>query len=681
MAFTYGFYNSKNKDRRYNADQMSQLFDGILNDGVFNNVGELMMVVPGTGLQVLVKSGRAWFNSTWSYNDAAYPLNLSTPDVAVPRIDAVVLEVDHTETVRRNRLLVVKGLAASNPEKPTLTNTDLIHQHPLAYVTLRPGAESISSGDIEIMVGKDECPFVTGILKTASLEDLYDDWNNQFTTWFDDIKSQLEGDVATNLLNEINERVKIADKASTSEVTAGTNDDKWVTPKGVAAVAGKVKDSSSNALITTRSLFTGYELRASYYNPDGITDENSFQDDWFIYRPTYSGSKDTTVGMKRYIKTTGISIATQVASVTFNSTSSGPGRLYSPDRITSVNNCGAKLVAQYLNNIYDSSRNTISLGSNKGDNFITSNYQGYFDVNSGVTNFTVKRGRRGQNITSDSTWETFNVRLQGGSLFMLGIYNDIIWVGTDVNNTEFHIHKIDIGNKSYQANIAVLNLTGHTTNISFSGGNVEFKSLYYSGNYAYILPVVHVSSTGKYIIGTKVIQLNMTNGVTNWDTITNFFEHPVGFSVIYIGSSGSKSYLLAGSLGGLDYAAYVYLFEFDESSLTISRSTVKFVSRNTEFPSGIRVAFQSSSPQYVPQKITAGMFGDVFYLSYDFFINVKLSEVYYVRQNPSSVERPMIIGNYVTKYFTLFFYSKTSINNVSHAIGYGGPAQYDIIKT
>lgn len=230
MAFTYGFYNSKNKDRRYNADQMSQLFDGILNDGVFNKVGELMMVVPGTGLQVLVKSGRAWFNSTWSYNDAAYPLNLSTPDVTVPRIDAVVLEVDHTETVRRNRLLVVKGIAASNPEKPILVNTDLIHQHPLAYVTLRAGAESISSGDIEIMVGKDECPFVTGILETASLEDLFAAWDEQFTTWFDDIKSQLDGDVVTNLLNEINKRVKIEDKASQSEAQGLSDDTKWMTP-------------------------------------------------------------------------------------------------------------------------------------------------------------------------------------------------------------------------------------------------------------------------------------------------------------------------------------------------------------------------------------------------------------------------------------------------------------------
>lgn len=230
MAFTYGFYNSKNKDRRYNADQMSQLFDGILNDGVFQNVGDFMTTVPGTGLQVLVKSGRAWFNSTWSYNDAPYPLSLEQPDVAVPRKDAIVLEVDHTETVRRNRLLVVKGIPSSSLPKPDLTNTDLIHQHALAYVTVKAGVSSITPEDIEILVGKSECPFVTGILETANLDDLFDAWEHQFTTWFDDVQSQLEGDVATNLLNQINQRVKISDLASQSEAETGSDNSKWMTP-------------------------------------------------------------------------------------------------------------------------------------------------------------------------------------------------------------------------------------------------------------------------------------------------------------------------------------------------------------------------------------------------------------------------------------------------------------------
>ena len=37
MAVTYGFYNSSNGDRKYNALQFSRLFEGIIRDGGFLN--------------------------------------------------------------------------------------------------------------------------------------------------------------------------------------------------------------------------------------------------------------------------------------------------------------------------------------------------------------------------------------------------------------------------------------------------------------------------------------------------------------------------------------------------------------------------------------------------------------------------------------------------------------------
>ena len=39
MSVTSGFFNSLNGDRRYNAEQMSSIFDGIINDGIFANIG------------------------------------------------------------------------------------------------------------------------------------------------------------------------------------------------------------------------------------------------------------------------------------------------------------------------------------------------------------------------------------------------------------------------------------------------------------------------------------------------------------------------------------------------------------------------------------------------------------------------------------------------------------------
>ena len=203
MAVTYGFYDSLNHDRLYNAQQMSAIFDGIINDGVFMSVGNQFHTVAGTGMQVIVKSGRAWFDSTWTLNDAEYPLSIDAADVLLTRIDAVVLEVNSEVATRANAIKVVKGTPASTPAKPTLTNTATIHQHALAYVTVAKNTTAITNSMIEIVVGKTETPYVTAILQTTDITDLYNQWEDYFQTWFDTVRGTLDGDVALNLQNQI----------------------------------------------------------------------------------------------------------------------------------------------------------------------------------------------------------------------------------------------------------------------------------------------------------------------------------------------------------------------------------------------------------------------------------------------------------------------------------------------
>lgn len=204
MAVTYGFYDSLNHDRLYNAQQMSAIFDGIINDGVFMSVGNQFHTVAGTGMQVIVKSGRAWFDSTWTLNDAEYPLSIDAADVLLTRIDAVVLEVNSEVATRANTIKVIKGTPASTPAKPTLINTATIHQHALAYVTVAKNITAITNSMIEIVVGKTETPYVTAILQTTDITDLFKKWENDFQVWFETVRSTLEGDVALNLQNQIN---------------------------------------------------------------------------------------------------------------------------------------------------------------------------------------------------------------------------------------------------------------------------------------------------------------------------------------------------------------------------------------------------------------------------------------------------------------------------------------------
>lgn len=246
MAVTYGFYDSLNHDRLYNAQQMSAIFDGIINDGVFMSVGNQFHTVAGTGMQVIVKSGRAWFDSTWTLNDAEYPLSIDAADVLLTRIDAVVLEVNSEVATRANTIKVVKGTPASTPAKPTLTNTATVHQHALAYVTVAKNTTAITNSMIEIVVGKTETPYVTAILETTDITDLFKKWENDFQVWFETVKGTLDGDVALNLQNQIDHCVKKADKATSADIAAGTAD-KWV-------------DASSifNSIINVGCIITDY---------------------------------------------------------------------------------------------------------------------------------------------------------------------------------------------------------------------------------------------------------------------------------------------------------------------------------------------------------------------------------------------------------------------------------------
>lgn len=160
MAISFGFYNSVAGDRVYDALQVSKMFDGILTDGVFKMIGNKFQVIPNTGMQIFVKSGKAWFNNTWTLNDSDLDLTVSNSDLVLPRIDSVILEVNSAIASRTNTIKMLNGTPHASPVPPTLTNTEELHQYALAYISVAAGASSILVGDISQLVGTITCPYV-----------------------------------------------------------------------------------------------------------------------------------------------------------------------------------------------------------------------------------------------------------------------------------------------------------------------------------------------------------------------------------------------------------------------------------------------------------------------------------------------------------------------------------------
>lgn len=214
MSVSSGFFNSLNGDRKYNAAQISAIFDGVIIDGVFASIGTAFAVKAAGGLTVNVGIGKAWFDHTWTVNDSILPMTAPEAEVLLDRIDAVVLEVNGMESVRNNTIKFVKGNPSSAPSRPTLTNEGNVHQYPLCYIYRKYGTAVINQADITPMVGTESTPFVTGILQTISLDELLgkwqdeldrftdarskevDDWiaqeESDFTAWFNKMKADLQ---------------------------------------------------------------------------------------------------------------------------------------------------------------------------------------------------------------------------------------------------------------------------------------------------------------------------------------------------------------------------------------------------------------------------------------------------------------------------------------------------------
>lgn len=214
MSVSSGFFNSLNGDRKYNAAQMSAIFDGLIIDGVFASIGTAFAVKAAGGLTVNVGVGKAWFDRTWTVNDSILPMTAPEAEVLLDRIDAVVLEVNGMESVRENTIKFVKGNPSNAPSRPTLTNEGNVHQYPLCYIYRKYGTAVINQADITPMVGTESTPFVTGILQTISLDELLgkwqdeldrftdarsqevDDWiareESDFTAWFNKMKADLQ---------------------------------------------------------------------------------------------------------------------------------------------------------------------------------------------------------------------------------------------------------------------------------------------------------------------------------------------------------------------------------------------------------------------------------------------------------------------------------------------------------
>ena len=250
-SVTYGFFDGKfsgsSYDRLYDPAHMSEIFDGVIMDGVYLNWEfGTMKVTKGIGPRsIYVEPGKAWYKGTWTINSETHIIRLAdiydsestysendycvypgdgetdrlyrcitdiseaeewdsthweviTYGATETLIDfAVVLEVNKTEEVRYNSIKSIR--------KEDIVHTDDIDDYVLAYVKLAVNSDYpagfIYDHNIDYVVGTDESPYFAWMLQDLSVESVITKWTEilgqttiEFLSWFDVMQRLLDPD-------------------------------------------------------------------------------------------------------------------------------------------------------------------------------------------------------------------------------------------------------------------------------------------------------------------------------------------------------------------------------------------------------------------------------------------------------------------------------------------------------
>ena len=194
MAVTYGFFNSINGDRTYNADQISDYFLKLISNGVFATPADSMQVQASSGMVVNVSAGWGFINCKWIKNDAPFPLTLDASDIVLNRIDRVVLRLDATSAVRSITIAVKKGTPASTAAPPALERvTGGVWELSLAQIAVNANATTITQANItDERADTNVCGWVTGLIDQIDTTNLFAQYNAAFNTWFNSIKDEVK---------------------------------------------------------------------------------------------------------------------------------------------------------------------------------------------------------------------------------------------------------------------------------------------------------------------------------------------------------------------------------------------------------------------------------------------------------------------------------------------------------
>lgn len=206
MAEKSGFFNAREAedgtyDREYDAEQFAEYFANFISNGVYANPANQLKVVfddsPSKPFVVIVRKGKAYIDGYWYELTEDMEITIPVNTKAYIVKDVIRCTLDKVE--RKVSIVLEEDVISDHP-----TNNNNRHDLILSTIIVQPNASKLNAEDItDKRPDKTYCGFVTGVIDQIDTTELFQQYDETFQTWFNEMKGQLSTDAAGNLQTQI----------------------------------------------------------------------------------------------------------------------------------------------------------------------------------------------------------------------------------------------------------------------------------------------------------------------------------------------------------------------------------------------------------------------------------------------------------------------------------------------
>lgn len=142
----YGFFGSKNGDRKYSAEDFAAFFRDFFTNGIVATDTSYLQVREKKEFDLAIKKGVCYIDGKFFRPSSDLTVVIPESDTVNDRIDLVVIRCDYAS--RTVYPAVIKGTPAVNPERPVLQRNTNKYDLGIAAVYVKANSLVLTDADI-----------------------------------------------------------------------------------------------------------------------------------------------------------------------------------------------------------------------------------------------------------------------------------------------------------------------------------------------------------------------------------------------------------------------------------------------------------------------------------------------------------------------------------------------------